>query len=175
MLSNPLDAVTPTPKKRGKMLKTTEQKIAKLEAELAALKAEIAASKQPAAKESWLKDGVKYWYIVDYNVQQSAWKHNIDRFRLSMDNVFRTRENAELWLEIHNRAVELRGDWEPDWSDKHKSKYYLFWDCEKGKPMKNGGVLCKNQGVFYMSSKAAETLISEYGERLKIWICGEEA
>jgi len=45
-----------------------------------------------------LKNGDKYWYVISGDVHTGAWYNdNIDKWNLAIDNVFPTKESAELY------------------------------------------------------------------------------
>lgn len=55
-----------------------------------------------------------------------------DKCRYERGNYYRTKEQAQaaadhqaLWGPINNKAIELRGDWRPDWSDGNQRKYFM--------------------------------------------------
>lgn len=125
---------------------------------------------------AWLQVGDHYWLIDSYgDVVDSFWEYrDEDIYRKAIDNVFRSKENAELWIEIQNRAIDLCGDWKTDWVDIDREKYFLYWDYVEDCPRYDQNHFMRTQGVFYMPRHAVETLIKEYGVRLKIWVCGED-
>jgi len=128
---------------------------------------------QEDAKEFPQKEE-EYYIVNDNREVVKRWNHNqkLTNYHLATNNVYRTSEDAKLWLEIQKRAIELRGDWKPDWSDHCESKNYIMWDYDDDEPFIESNSFIMNQGTFYMSHEAAETLIKEYGDKLKIWICG---
>lgn len=147
---------------------TPQEEINELKARIAKLEAGLQKRFVPEMRQVyWCNDSGCITF-------KSTWKGDpIDRYRLAMGNVFRTKENAALWAEIQGRAIELRGDWLPDWDDIEQDEYYLVWDYQDGQPRHSSSTFIQFQGAFYMPEHAANTLIKEYGGRLKIWICGE--
>jgi hypothetical protein len=147
----------------------------KLEQELEEIKTKVNAleEKLKDKQKGWLKTDTMYWAVANgvvygYNFRNSTW----DKYRLQTRNIFRTKENAELWLKIHNRVHELIGDNEKQFNQGRK--YYLIWNFELKVPRTFWDIQAQVQGTTYMPKEVAEQLIEEFGNDLKIWICGEE-
>lgn len=137
--------------------------------------AELEAKRDALLAGDWPQLGDEYWHIFDgfdhnYVLSSRYLNDSFDRWRKATHNIFRTKENAELFKEITLRAQELIGDWEPDWSDRAQLKYAIDWDHVINGPCINKNNVVQVQGATYMPEKAAETLIEEYGNRLKIWV-----
>ena len=124
-------------------------------------------------QQSWPEYGDTYYYINGVITASNTWdNHRVDTAQKAKSNIFKTEQDAELYLEISLRASELIGDWVPDWSDKQHSKYYIQWNSNTNTPYISSASFLRFQGTTHMSKEAAETLVKEYGYKLKIWITG---
>ena len=122
--------------------------------------------------------GTLYWCVDDKGeVYYGYWANdNIDNYRLSQGNVFRTREEAEAKL-AYNEAVgtireyilEQNGDWTPDCCEK---KYYLCysswftphkWVSDLTRYNYRGVI-----GAYAQSEQIIKDTIEEYPEELEI-------
>ena len=115
----------------------------------------------------------EYYYYLDNGnyVESCKWEgDDIDLFRLSQNNVFRTEQRAEKCIEINARVQELIGDWVVDWGDYNQEKYSLFYSHERGKITGDYDFKTQHQGATYMPYNAVITLIEEFGDDLLIWM-----
>ena len=148
----------------------------KLEQELEEIKTKVSAfeEKLKDKQKGWLEYNTTYWFVKGPDVIDSVSNYDdgIDEFNIQTRNIFRTKENAELWLKIHNRVHGLIGDWRPYWGKEHIGS--LYWCHEYSKPAFYFNSFQQSQGTTYMPEEVAEQLIEEFGNDLKIWICGEE-
>lgn len=87
--------------------------------------------------------------------------------------VFKTRADAELYKKIHDRAIELIGNWKPDWGNDGQKKHCVIWDHVRNMPIPSKICLLQYQGTLYMPLRVAVSLIEEFGSDLKLWITGE--
>jgi len=147
-------------------------KINALETEIANLRAEL---EKPDTPGPWVPEkGEKFWLIYNFGAVngQYQWDNDaFDRGKLSIGNIFRTREDAEFMLERLKVLAELRRlakGFVPDWGNKHQNKWLLVcWDgsivradftatCSYGAP------------VYFQSREDAQAAIEAVGaERLK--------
>jgi hypothetical protein len=151
------------------MTKKLEQKLEEIKTKVSAFE-----EKLKDKQKGWLEYDTTYWFVKGPDVIESVSNYDdgIDEFNIQTRNIFRTKENAELWLKIHNRVHELIGDWSPYWGKEHIGN--LYWCHEYSKPVFYFDSFQQSQGTTYMPKEVAEQLIEEFGNDLKIWICGEE-
>jgi hypothetical protein len=115
----------------------------------------------------------KYWCVQGSGIIFSAmwYDDKIDYFRLQTNNVFRTSEDAETWLKVHDRVHELIGDWEADWGNSDQIKYSLVYDHNNNKLEINDNCWMQTQGITFMPEHAANTLLKEFTTpELLIWM-----
>lgn len=122
-------------------------------------------------KGFWKPEVGENYFVIDMGVihQFVNNAHAVAIFNIQTGNYFRTREQAELWLKIHNRVHELIGDWEADWNNLCQWKYFVDWDWRMDSPSKGSSKRYQNQGTTYMFENTCNQLISEFGQDLKIW------
>lgn len=115
------------------------------------------------------------YFFVDGRGQvwNNTWGNDeLDKWRYSQRNVFRTRKEAEQHLAvlkaraaILDHADEVNEGWEPDWSEEHRQKYFVIYDWIN---MELTTTSARSiQGVdlaVYKSKEAAEDAISKVGD-----------
>jgi len=161
-----------------KMIDKLKEEIENKKAELQALEAELNNELEASKNARWPKKGDLCYGVTEYGNGLSL-DHASDLPPL--DPVFKTEERAELYLKIVRRVQELIGDWKADWGDGDQAKWYIgFFHgiLEDGSSnyiamIEASGL--KAQGVTYMTEEAAQALIKEFGDDLKIWINGGDA
>ncbi len=108
----------------------------KLKERLDSLEEEIAKVKEELKDKEGIwrpKDDVRYWFVNTFgDVDWNKWTNDdIDKFRLSQGNVFKTEKEAEQH-QAHLKAVgKIRlaaNGWKPDWKDKEQEKWYIEWN-----------------------------------------------
>lgn len=105
-----------------------------LKAEHEALGRKIAAFEQAKTGGVWVpKIGNAYWsYDIDGETVEHAWNdYHYERARLSIGNVFPTKEAAETHvkkLKVIQRLKVLAGGFCPDWNGVHQHKWYPVYD-----------------------------------------------
>ena len=118
--------------------------------------------------------GDEYWYIDnDGEVMEMEWRGiEYDQGRLSIGNVFKTKEQAEFAAEKLKVEAELRKFSVPIF----KGCYYIYMKTEDG--MLGFGVKrhYKSQGTIYFESeeKANEAIETVGADRIKKYIFGVE-
>ena len=148
-----------------------------LQEELKVLKQRIAELEELAKEEQeFPQAGDMYWYIDnDGEVMEMEWQGNeYDQGRLSIGNVFKTKEEAEFAAEKLRVETELRkfsrpfkyGDWNFEilWNN-HENNTELDWS----------GYVVRQSVIYFESGETAEKAIESVGkERIKKYIFGVE-
>ena len=149
-----------------------QERIEALETEfnekIKALKAEV------QREDEFPQDGDEYWYIDDDGVvMEMEWRGiEYDQGRLSIDNVFRTKEQAEFAAEKLKVEAELRKFSRPFlWGTENTA---ILFDGDNFKFDTRLAYIF--QGTFYFESdKKAQQAIDSVGEdRIKKYIFGME-
>lgn len=92
--------------------------------------------KQFGKKSRTPNEDDRYWYISDIGVViYSNWdNHSVDKGRLSISNVFLTKEEAEEELAYRKALVVIKDyiyehdlELEPDWRDDEQKKYIVIY------------------------------------------------
>ena len=117
-----------------------------------------------------------YWYVdCDAEVMLAVWYgDDYDKGRVSIDNVFKTKEQAEFAVEKLKVEAELRkfsrpfeyGDWNFEilWNN-HENNIELDWS----------GYVVRQSVIYFESGEIAEKAIESVGEeRIKKYIFGME-
>lgn len=151
-----------------------QERIEALEAEynerLKALKAEA------QREQEFPQDGHWYWYITsDAGIGMGSWgDFEFEKEQLSIENVFRTREEAEFSLEKLKVEAELR-----EFSRPFKCgeiNRYIFLDTNSDCIDLAGLSYSQYQGTIYFESeeKAQQAIEAVGEERIKKYIFGVE-
>ena len=119
----------------------------------------------------WKPEIGEYYYFVDMFgcIDSSSWENNaVDNFRYSQRNVFKTEEAAEKHLEYLKSLAILRddaGDWEPDWKNTRKEKYYVYFDCYVDKLFVSSTKAYRSiNELHFETEKAAQKSIDDHKE-----------
>lgn len=152
---------------------TIEEKINKLQAELDELKSE--AAKKEVSYNWTPKDNECYFFVdSESGADRSRWEYDsIDKFRLSMGNCFKTKEEAEQYLEYLTVLQELRvfarekNKGVKPFSNR-ESWYYLELDTDEGKIQVDYTDYLSSGGFFFNNEIDAKEAITHFGDRLKI-------
>lgn len=148
-----------------------------LQDELKALKERIAELEELAKEEQEFPQvGDEYWYLDnDGVVMEMEWRGiEYDQGRLSIDNVFKTKEQAEFATEKLKVEAELRKFSRPFEVGKSNTEFY-YWH-ESRRIMFNHFKTCQMQGsIYFESEEKAQQAIETVGEeRIKKYIFGVE-
>ena len=143
--------------------------------ELKALKERIAELEEQAKQErEFPQFGDDYWYVdSDTDVMDTAsYDGEYDRGRLSIGNVFKTKEQAEFQVEKLKVEAELRKFSRPFKEDEYNSfiELYMF---DKTLTV-DSNEYWQTQGVIYFESdeKAQQAIDTVGEERIKKYIFG---
>lgn len=145
--------------------------------EIKALKQRIVElEKQVEQEKEFPQFGDDYWYVdSDTDVLDVAWYGGeYDQGRLSINNVFKTKDQAEFVAEKLRVEAELRkfsrpfkyGDWNFEilWNN-HENNIELDWS----------GYVVRQSVIYFESGEIAEKAIESVGEeRIKKYIFGME-
>ena len=119
--------------------------------------------------------GEDYWLIRDGCVAYTMFTDNyVDQDRKEIENIFKTREQAEFTLEKLKVEAELRKFSKP--FECGIFNYYIFFAIDSGFIDVNGRAYCPSQGTIYFESeeKAQQAIESVGEERIKKYIFGVE-
>ena len=148
-----------------------------LQEELKVLKERIAELEEQVEQEKefpQVEDD--YWYVDgDAEVMLSVWYgDDYDKGRVSIDNVFKTKEQAEFAVEKLKVEAELRKFSRPFEVGKSNTEFY-YWH-ESRRVMFNCFKTCQMQGsIYFESEEKAQQAIDTVGEeRIKKYIFGVE-
>ena len=148
-----------------------------LQMEINSLKQRIVElEKQVEQEKEFPQFGDDYWYVdSDTDVLDVAWYGGeYDQGRLSINNVFKTKEQADFAVEKLKVEAELRkfsrpfkyGDWNFEilWNN-HENNIELDWS----------GYVVRQSVIYFESGEVAEKAIGSVGEeRIKKYIFGVE-
>ncbi|WCG37066.1 hypothetical protein PML80_05945 [Aerococcus urinaeequi] len=151
-----------------------QERIEALETEfnekIKALKAEV------QREDEFPQFGDDYWYVdSDTDVMDTAsYDGEYDRGRLSIGNVFKTKEQAEFAVEKLKVEAELRKHSRP--FEYGKFNYYLFFDIDGNSIITDFTSYCPPQGAIYFESeeKAQQAIKSVGIDRIKKYLFGVE-
>jgi len=126
-------------------------------------------------KVGWIpEDDEEYWYVSSSgDIYEEVWdSHNVDNFRLSQGNVFRTQEEAQAHLTYLKAVATLKESaefWQPDWGDEEQKKYYVYYGCHYGRfEMSCSWRLAHPLNIHFQSEAKAEESIKNYEKEWKI-------
>lgn len=127
-----------------------------------------------AKGERWEpKMGENYCYVTDDgHTAVTIWNNDdIDRFRLSQGNCFKTEEEAEARREYLKAVATIKADaewWKPDWEDWKQVKWFGVYDHEDRELLRWWNVTIQNPNIIYFPSK--ELLKKSQETHRKEWL-----
>lgn len=118
------------------------------------------------------KVGGRYWCIVTTRVTTESWLDDkCDRFRISIGNVFRTKEEAEFEVEKLKVIAELK-----KYSREfvvNDYNYEFYFNYEEQKIIYDWNRVYKNTSLFFPSEETARQAVQAVGEdRVKKYYLG---
>lgn len=146
------------------------------------LEESVKALEQAEKKEVWPVNGDSYWYVeVSGSVYHDVWQdHPSDMDRQRLGNVYRSREDAELYVQKRLVQVELETLAKKAWKESGEqfewdvngvqSYYHHYYDYVDGCFLVGANVYTRCIGqVFFPTEKSAKEATTAIGEeRLKV-------
>ena len=118
-----------------------------------------------------------YWYVADDTevLRQSWYNSEYDEGRLSIDNIFKTKEQAEFVVEKLKVEAELRKFSRP-FKEGENNNWFILWNTyEKEVEIDWASVLVRQGTIYFESGKKAQQAIDAVGkDRVKKYIFGME-
>jgi hypothetical protein len=132
-------------------------------------------------EKQWVPErGEWYWSVMGTGTAcHILWENrSFDNFRLLMNNVFKTKEEAGVQRDFNIEKAKLIKEIEDssdviDWEDSEQGKYYLFYDhCRKEIGISTY-LMCEAEGTTYTTNEVfLEKLIANEPERIKKYLFG---
>ena len=131
--------------------------------------------------KQWVpKCGEPYWVIFNCgDVTIDIWSNNrYDNYRLLMNNVFKTEEEAIVQHDFNIEKAKLIKEIEDssdviDLGNSKQSKYYLYYDHYDKEVYIDLHCVCENQGTAYTTNKDfLNNIIKNEPERIKKYLFG---
>lgn len=126
-----------------------------------------------------LKKGDGYFYLFNTGtIENAVWScHQIDENRLSIGNVFLTKEDAEFARERLKVIAELKKYAkefsDEEWKDYDLNKYCIRYDCRKCRVFASFSFTSKGAELYFESMQKAQEAIKAVGEdRVKKYYLG---
>lgn len=103
-----------------------------------------------------------------------------DRFLFEHGYYFKTRGEAEQYLKKRKLMFKLQqwakmknGDWEPDWSDNNKEKYYIFYsNSDRCLKISSAFSLERfNKLPYFKTREIVQECIDLFGDEIKEVLC----
>ncbi len=126
------------------------------------------------------EDDKKYWLFHNGEVMQfTDDDHRLDIFNKEIGNYFKTKQEAEEYLEdlkvkveIKKIAEELNGDEKIDWDDDAQQKYFLIYNYGYSEFEYHHEYTWKSEGTIYcLDKKFANECVKRIGlERLENYL-----
>lgn len=151
-------------------MKTLQQQLKEAEAMLASV------HKQLEAKEdkTWPKYDDMYWFLyAEGTAAMDPWMSSpVDNNRLSVGNVYHTKEEAEKEAarrKVMKKLKDLAGGFVPNWADHLESKYSIYFNRREGVFRVNDHTIYDYIGqVYFPTEKAAQHAIDVLGDELDV-------
>lgn len=164
--------------KEQKIQELTER-IEKSQAEIDELKQELEKLQKKPYEISYPEDGTEMYYIDDYTGELEEktfyiWNDG-DKRLYELGLYFDTKEEAEQFLKeqtlikkIKCWAKEQQGDWEPDWSDFHKKKWWFRFSSHARvfTVIDNGYYMSFTKFPIFKTEEIAQACINEFGDEI---------
>ena len=162
--------------KEQKIQELTER-IEKSQAEIDELKKELEELQDKPYEISYPIGYKLMWYLDDYASVTSYQYNNtaVDRVFYESGLLFDTKEEAEqfkreraLIKKIKCWAKEQQGDWQPDWSDFHKKKWWFRFSSHARvfTVIDNGYYMSFTKFPIFKTEEIAQACIDEFGDEI---------
>ena len=173
-----------------KQIEETKNHIAKLQSAIDKMQNAvdtINAKDTNSLPEFWLPESYEQYFFIgtsDFggSCEPRAtewWDEPVDFIKVMLNNVFRTKEECEIEMELLNLFVEIKekalqeNELVPknEVLDMDTYKYVIDYDCSEHRLCSFGFSVVYHQGIipncFFKTSEFAEEIIEEYGERIE--------
>lgn len=131
------------------------------------------------ADECWVPAyGEGYWYIADTDgVGTTVWTghRTIDKYRLAIGNVFRTKEDAEKaleWLKARKILFDDAKGFKPNWSNISQDKYAVTFSTREALPCVEytSGIFLMHCGPYFATREDAEASVKAHKKEWMIYL-----
>lgn len=132
--------------------------------------------------EEWfeeLPDLNEYFYItddgnVDFVVEEN---HNLSKRRKAIGNIFKTKEEAEKYINYLKAKAILKEDtkgYKPDWEDEDEYKYSAYWNINRSEPDCDTTISDRGARIFFRNQKQIEESFKKHPEEWKTYLTYEQ-
>lgn len=132
--------------------------------------------------EEWfeeLPDLNEYFYItddgnVDFVVEEN---HNLTKLRMAIGNIFKTKEEAEKYIDYLKAKAILKEDtkgFKPNWGDRDEYKYYACWNAHRNELDYNSEYVDKEATIYFRNSKEIQESFKKHSEEWKTYLNYEQ-
>ncbi len=126
-----------------------------------------------------LPDLNEYFYItddgnVDFVVEEN---HNLSRRRMAIGNIFKTKEEAEKYIEYLKAKAIIKEDtkgFKPDWEDEDEYKYSAYWSNRRNEPECDADYMEKEPTIMFKSQNDIEASFKKHPEEWKTYLTYEQ-
>ena len=120
-----------------------------------------------------------YYSSISGGIRKTFWTDDTyDNYRLLMNNVFKTEEEAKAQRDFNIEKAKLIKEIkdssdEIDWEDGEQYKHYMYYVYDDGTIDISENLVCGSQGATYTTNRVfLENLIATEPERVKKYLFG---
>ena len=129
-----------------------QKEIEELEAQLNHKRAQMNVLTDPLAPIPFPEDGVIHYWFDSNGVDSGHVWHSLDDLDRALhrrglvspnkSDIERIIAMQEQWGQFTLKAIQIADGWEPDWENRNKEKWYVYFDVISKKFAPTGGIYC---------------------------------
>lgn len=123
----------------------------------------------------------EYYYVIDVGhvgyLEDGSYRPNDTLGRMEIGNIFKTKEEAEKYLEYLKAKEVIKQDtkgFKPDWNNSIEKKYCAYWDLEKDKPVSEFEYIAKESTIYFETRYGIEESFKKHREEWKTYLTYEQ-
>ena len=123
----------------------------------------------------------EYYYVIDVGhvgyLEDGSYRPNDTLGRMEIGNIFKTREEAEKYLEYLKAKEIIKQDtkgFKPDWKNKTQAKYFGCWDSLMERKRFDYEYTFKNSEIYFQSEEDIKESLEKHPIEWKTYLTYEQ-
>nr|DAV82847.1 MAG TPA: hypothetical protein [Caudoviricetes sp.] len=123
----------------------------------------------------------EYYYVIDVGhagyLEDGSYRPNDTLGRMEIGNIFKTKEEAEKYLEYLKAKTIIKQDakgFKPDWNSDWQSKFSGYWNCNKNEAVVTWTISSKSSEIYFSSREDVEESFKKHPDEWKTYLTYEQ-